>query len=277
MIIEQFKELIAAIILGAIQGVTEFLPISSTVHLGIASDILGQDLGIYATNLISLGTTVAIIQYFWKDILLFVQGFKNPRQWLEIGLATTPIILTSLLLSKQIEGTFRTMFFFGLFLITGALVLAFAEWYHKKKSSHNTKLSLLDYTIIGLFQALAVFPGMSRSGSTLAGGLLIAKDRATIVKASFWLSVPAFILAGVYSTYKMLQDTAQTPQLINQAVSIQNLSWLSIFVGAVTAYWVGLQALKWLIPYLSKHTSTLFIVYRLIVGAALIAISVFWR
>ena len=277
MIIEQIKELLVTLLLGALQGITEFLPISSTVHLGVASNLLGGDLGIYATNLISLGTTAAIMQYFWTDIIAFIRGFRNPRQWLEIGLATTPIILTSLVLNKQIEGTFRTIFFFGLFLITGALVLAFAEWYHSKKSSHDTKLSLLDYTIIGLFQALAVFPGMSRSGSTLSGGLLIAKDRATIVKASFWLSVPAFILAGIYSTYKMFQDSSQTPQLINQTVHLQNLSWLSILVGALAAYWVGLKALQWLIPFLSQHTSALFIVYRLVVGTALITASIFWR
>lgn len=274
MFFEQIKELVIAIFLGALQGVTEFLPISSTAHLGVASQLLanGDDLGIYATNLISLGTTFAVIQYFWKDIVGFIQNWKNLRQWIEIGLATLPIVLASLVFADVVDSTLRTLFFFGVFLIAGALILALAEWYHAQKERYGTTLSYVDYTLVGLFQALAIFPGMSRSGSTLAGGLFLGKDRASVVRASFWLSVPAFILAGIYSLYELLKSPVP-PQIINTVTIVSNLSWVSILAGGIAAYFMGIYALRWLIPFLQKYSSKLFIIYRIAVGLLLIGFS----
>jgi undecaprenyl-diphosphatase len=276
MLLEQLKELIVSIILGAIQGLTEFLPISSTAHLGIASQLMGKDLGIYATNLISLGTTVAVIEYFWKDIVAFAKNWRNIVQWFQLAIATLPITIVSLIFADKIDKTLRTLTFFGVFLIMGALLLAAAEWYHKHKQTESQTLSTWDYLIIGLFQALAVFPGMSRSGSTLAGGLFIAKDRTTVVRASFWLSVPAFILAGAYSLYKLLK-TPYPPQFINSVSDLGNLSWVSIIAGAISAYVVGIFSLRWLIAFLSKQSSSIFIFYRIALGVILILTSLLWR
>ena len=270
--LEQLKEILIAIVLGAVQGLTEFLPISSTVHVGIASKLFGGDLGIYATNLISLGTTVALIQYFWKDIKDFFSTLFRSPQWYQLALATLPIVTASLLLSDKIDGIFRNIRYFGIFLLVGAVFLALAEWYYKQKQILSTTLTTRDYSIIGVFQALAIFPGMSRSGSTLAGGLFTLKNRASIIHASFWLSVPAFLLASIYSVYKLVK-TPYPPQLLNSITTVSNLSWVSIIAGAVAAYIVGIHSLKWLIPFLTKHTSAVFIVYRIILGLLLIVIS----
>jgi undecaprenyl-diphosphatase len=272
MLFEQLKELLVAILLGAVQGFTEFLPISSTVHVGLASQFLGGDLGIYATNLISLGTTVALIEYFWNDIKhFFATLFKSP-QWYQLALATIPIILASLFFSDKIDGVFRNIRYFGIFLIVGAILLGMAELYHKHKQTQSTNLTTFDYAVIGFFQSLAIFPGMSRSGSTLAGGLFIAKDRSTVVRASFWLSVPAFLLAGIYSIYKLIK-TSNPPQFLNDVSTISNLSWISIIAGALTAYVVGIFSLRWLIQFLTKHNSFVFIGYRILLGIILILIS----
>ena len=270
--LEIIKEIIVAIFLGIVQGATEFLPISSTVHLGIASKLLGSDLGIYATNIISLGTTVAVIQYFWKDIKALFTQFKNFQMWLQLALATAPIIVMSLLFKDEIESVFRDFRYFGIFLILGALLLAAAEWYHKRKAIDNVNLTTKDYIIIGLFQALAVFPGMSRSGSTLSGGLFIAKARASVVHASFFLSVPAFLLAGVYSLYQ-LKKASNPPHFLNSVADIGNLSIVSMLIGGGFAYITGIYALRWLIPYLSRHSSKVFIAYRLGLGILLLLSS----
>lgn len=274
MFFEAFKEALAAFFLGALQGVTEFLPISSTAHLGIVSQLIGGDIGIYATNIISLGTTVALIQYFWKDIVDFVKNWRQITLWVQIILATIPIALVTLVFKDAIESQFRTLFFFGVFLIAGALLLMAAEYWHHKRATNNTRLMLQDYFALGLFQALALFPGMSRSGSTLAGGLFLAKDRAVVIRASFWISVPAFLLAGAFSIRELLIQ-AQQPALLNSVATLTNLSWFSLFLGGISAYFVGLQALKWLIPYLQKQSSTIFIVYRIVLGLVLIVFAFF--
>lgn len=272
MFFEALKEAFVALFLGVVQGVTEFLPISSTVHLGIASKLLGGDIGIYATNIISLGTTVAVIQYFWKDIIEFFKEWKNKILWLQIILATLPIIIATVLFKDSIETGFRTFFYFGIFLILGAGLLLIAEVWNKQKLSNSKSLSLIDYGFIGLFQALALFPGMSRSGSTLAGGLFLAKERATVVRTSFWISVPAFILAGVFSIYELVGSPIQ-PQVINPVPTLGNLSWVSLALGGISAYYVGLASLRWLIPYLQKQSSYIFIAYRFVVGSLLIIAS----
>jgi undecaprenyl-diphosphatase len=270
------KEILALLLLGIVQGVSEFLPISSTVHLGLVSRMLGEDIGIFATNILSLGTTLALIQYFWKDIL----GLMRAKQWykhmLELSLATLPIVIGYLLIKDYVDRIFREPVYFGIFLISGGLLLLVAEHIfrtrsHSIKNHRDAQYSYQDYLVMGCFQALALLPGMSRSGSTLSGGLLVGKDRIQTIRTSFWISVPAFVLAGLYSIYTLLQQEI-SPTLVPSTYSLSSPSWISIGLGTFLSYVSGLYALQWLIPFLSRYSSAVFAVYRIILGFILVVL-----
>lgn len=263
--------LLEAIVLGLVQGLTEFLPISSTAHLRIAPELFGwQDPGAAYSAVIQLGTVAAVLIYFRKDIVSLLGAFfrglakKDPFGTMESRLAwfvlvgTLPIGLCGLAFKKAIETQFRSLYIISASLIILAIILFVVE----KRASHKRTLADMtwrDGIIIGLWQALAVIPGSSRSGTTLTGGLSLGLKREDAARYSFLLSIPATTLAGLFEL-KHLMEATERP------------SALSLWVGTLVAFGSGMAAIAWLLNYLRSRTTLVFIVYRIALGVLLLVL-----
>ena len=263
--------LFEAIVLGVVQGLTEFLPISSTAHLRVVPALLGwQDPGAAFTAVIQLGTVGAVLVYFAADLkrltIAFVQGILKRQPfgtadsrlaWF-VGLGTIPIGVFGLLLKKRIETDFRS-----LVVIAGALiVLGIILWVVDRTASQTRSietLSLKDAMLIGLGQSLALIPGSSRSGTTITAGLLMGLKREDAARYSFLLSIPATTLAGLLELKHLFKEGLQTevaPVLTSTAAS---------FV-------VGLLAIWGLLKFVKQRSMVPFAVYRLALGALLLVL-----
>ena len=253
-----------AFILGIIQGLTEFIPVSSTAHL-----LIGQQLfNIPADNtmfsflvIIQLGTLISLFAFYWKDLLSIVKATFDIRRstpernlGIYIMVATIPALLVGYLLRDAVGVLFETpLLQASIRLFSAAILLTLAELLTRKNRTLES-MTWLDALIIGLFQIIAVFPGASRSGSTISAGLFRGFDRVSAARFAFLMSVPVMLAAG---GYEML-DVIQMPNLS------QFLPLLA--VGFVTAAVVGWFAIKWLIDYLSKRSLYVFAGYCAIVG-----------
>jgi undecaprenyl-diphosphatase len=265
-----------ALLLGILQGLTEFLPISSSAHLILFPwffqwnnpllDSLSFDVALHA------GTLLAILWYFWRDWLEMIGGFfrilikREARDFQErlilyIILATIPAGIAGILLEKTIESTFRNPALITLPLILVSLLMAYAE--RRNRLSHDLEaIRLKDAMVIGLAQALALLPGVSRSGITITTGLLQGYRREAATRFSFLLSTPA--IAGA--------TLLQTRHLFSAG---QN-DWFLIAVGFISSAAVGYLAIAFLMRYLRVHTLNLFVGYRLILAAGII-FWIFWK
>ena len=270
--------LFQAIIYGIIQGLTEFLPISSTAHLRIVPALLGWgDPGAAFTAVIQFGTLVAVLSYFVGDIIsilravldgVFKKSLFHTREsvmgWM-IAAGTVPVVVLGLLFKKDIETTLRSLYVIAASMIGLALVLLVAELLEKKRIRDGGQLktlgeiSWLDAILIGCAQAVALIPGSSRSGVTITGGLFVGLNRETAARFSFLLSLPSVFAAGAYELIK------QRHELLSTDIGILNLVVATLVSGIV-----GYLSIEFLLGYLKKHTTYLFIFYRLIVGAALL-------
>lgn len=365
-----FAEVVFAIILGVVQGLTEFLPISSTAHLRLVSAFFGgKDIGLNASNIIQFGTLLAILQYFrpelevfWKRILIiltdktemqiFVQTFQTwikqdnsqnlnqeinlqnrsqnlAENWLsnsqehkdsdqgfnniskrsqklenekkeenlksknnfqtdnfqtdillsQLIIGTIPIVVLGFLL-KNFAETNRNIGQIGFFMIIGAILLGFGEYFYLQTSKlKHSKIQTFGETLmIGIFQSLAIFPGMSRSGSTLAGSLFIGRNRQESVRFVFLLSIPALFLSGILDMISLLREVFKNGIAILPSDNFASfpklqLSIISLLVSFILAYLVGLACLKWLLRFLSSNTNLNFIIYRIFIGFCLILLS----
>ena len=261
--------LLEAIVLGLVQGLTEFLPISSTAHLRIVPALLGwADPGAAYSAVIQLGTTAAVILYFAKDLAqltrAFVVGLKERKPfgttdsrlaWF-VGLGTIPIGLLGLLFKKRIETSLRSLWVIAISLIVLALVLAVVERLSKRTRTLD-QMTLTDGLIIGLWQALALIPGSSRSGTTLTGGFSLGFTRADAARYSFLLSIPATGLAGLFEL-KHLVEASDRP-----AMSL-------LALGTLVSFATGLAAIWGLLRFLRTRSTRVFIVYRVLAGTALL-------
>ncbi len=306
-----FNEILLSIILGVIQGVTEFLPVSSTAHLRLISEFLTQkDIGLSASNIIQFGTLVAIVQYFWTDLkglfyhLLKVVSSKkefgefvhNVRNWLskkenfkdseeadqdiliaQVTVATIPIIIFALFMREQIELLRLDIRNIAYFLLAGGALIGLSEIVHNvRKSTKKTKhMSLWEVLLIGGFQCLAIFPGVSRSGATLAGALFLGRKRQGSVRFSFLLSIPALGLAGIYDLLNVVREFAQSettllPSPENWLENSVHLSILAILISFALAYFIGLACLRWLLKYLASNDSRIFIIYRVFLASLIL-------
>jgi undecaprenyl-diphosphatase len=257
--------LIHAFLLGIIQGLTEFIPVSSTAHLLIAQHVLGlpADDASFAFNvLIQLGTLLALIVYFLKDLISLVRAFfkrpfstpENKLAWYII-IATIPALLAGVLLKNFVEGLFKAQLFeAAIRLFSAALLLFLAEWVGKRTRSLDA-ITWLDALIIGVFQVLAIFPGASRSGTTISGGMLRSFDRPSAARFAFLMSVPVLLAAGAYE----LKDVIKLPNL---GTFLPLLA-----VGFITAAVVGWFSIRWLLSYLNKNSLYVFSAYCAVVGA----------
>lgn len=256
--------IIHAILLGIIQGLTEFIPVSSTAHL-----LLGQRfLGLPANEamfsflvIVQLGTLVSLFAFYWKDLLSIVRGTLNfqrstPERDLGIYiiLATIPALVAGYLLKDAVEALFtQPMLQASIRLFAAAGLLTLAEWLTKKNRTLDS-MSWLDALFIGIMQIIAVFPGASRSGTTISGGMFRGFDRPSAARFAFLMSVPVMLAAG---GYEML-DVLQMP---NFGEFLPLLA-----VGFITAAIVGWFAIRWLIQYLSKRSLYVFAAYCAVLG-----------
>lgn len=250
--------------LGAVQGVTEFLPVSSTGHLIIFEKIFGisqTDFGLAFDASLHLGTLVAVLIFFFKDYLQILK-FKN-QMWLKLAVATAPAAILGLLFEKLIENNVRDLWIIGVALILFSLVMLKAEkigLQNKKKE----QLNLIDSLIIGFSQSLALIPGISRSGATISAGLFLGLTRAEAARFAFMLSGPIIAGAGLKKFLEVLTSSSLSQSQLN-----------FFLIGIISSFIFGYLTIKYFLKYLSKNNMTIFVKYRIILGTILIVSSVF--
>lgn len=253
-----------AILLGIVQGLTEFIPVSSTAHLLIGQTILkipADDAMFSFLVIVQLGTVVSLVLFYWKDLLSLVKAFfakpfstrENRLAWYII-IATLPALLIGYLLKDAVEALFKQpMLEASIRLVTAAILLTLAEWLTKKNRTLDS-MTWLDALIVGLMQVIAVFPGASRSGTTISGGMFRGFDRPSAARFAFLMSVPVMLAA---SGYEML-DVLKMPNL-GEFLPL-------LAVGFAAAAIVGWFAIKWLIDYLGKRSLYVFAGYCAVAG-----------
>ncbi len=258
---------IQAIILGLVQGLTEFIPVSSSGHLVLAHHALGVfDNGLAFDVALHFGTLLALLIYFWRDLInLFSSLFKKSEHtrlaWLLIG-ATIPAAIIGFLLEKQAESKFRSIRLVAITMLLFGIIMIIAEKYYERSKKHQI---LVDITkkqafSMGFAQALAVIPGVSRSGSTITAGLLTGLDRLAATRFSFLLGIP--ITAG--AILKVFTEHG----VIQAMKSQQNI----VALGVVTALLSGLFAIRFMLKYLGNHSLHIFAYYRICLGVLLLII-----
>ncbi|WP_346007378.1 undecaprenyl-diphosphate phosphatase [Janibacter terrae] len=266
-------DLITAIILGLVQGLTEFLPVSSSAHVSIVGQLLGQeDPGAAFTAITQLGTEAAVVIYFWRDITTIIRKWclslagkvakDDPdvrMGWLVI-IGTIPIGLLGILFQDQIETSLRSLWITATMLLVFALVIMAAERLGTQRRE-LTELSWKHGIFYGLWQALALVPGVSRSGGTIAGGLFMGYTREAAARYSFLLAIPAVIASGGLQVVKIAggEGTGET-------------GWTPIIVATLIAFVVGYAVIAWFMRYITTHTFTPFMVYRILLALGLFAL-----
>jgi undecaprenyl-diphosphatase len=263
-----------AIVLGIVQGLTEFLPISSTGHLRIVPAFLGwEDPGAAFTAVTQLGTMAAVLLYFREDLVRIAFAwwrsvFDRPlRRELDarlgwyIVLGTIPIGIFGVLFKDQIETGARDLYLIGVALIVLGLVLLVAEKVGTRERSIE-QIRTKDGFAIGLAQALALVPGVSRSGATITAGLFMGLDRPAAARFSFLLSVPAVVLSGLLELGTILSEDEG-----------DHTSLIALVVATLMAFVSGYAAIAWLLRFLSTHSTVIFVVYRVALGAVVLALT----
>jgi undecaprenyl-diphosphatase len=262
---------IEAIVLGLVQGVTEFLPISSSGHLRIVPALLGwEDPGAGFTAVIQLGTMAAVLLYFradlWRIAGSWLRELRVPIReasadaklgWF-ILLGTIPIAIFGVVFSDQIESGARDLYLIGSALIVFSFVMLLADRLGSRTRA-LTGMNGRDGLIIGTAQALALVPGVSRSGATISAGLFRGFDRLAAARYSFLLSVPAVVLSGLFELRKVGEQGG--PSVGATAIA------------TLVAFVVGYISIAWLLRYLTTHTLGIFIAYRLVLGALVLGLT----
>ncbi len=273
--------LFLALLLGIIQGLTEFIPVSSTAHLLITEHLMGLDpneIALFSFSvLIQIGTIVSLVVYFWEDLFTIasdtlknldgLRDFKqlpmNAKMGWYIVIATLPALLAGVLFKDMVEALFKApLLEAAIRLFAAAILLACAEYFGRRVRKLES-MTWLDALTVGLFQVIAVFPGASRSGSTISGGMLRGLDRPSAARFAFLMSVPVMLAAGLYE----MLDVLQMPDL---ATFLPLLA-----VGFVSAAITGWFAIRWLIAFLGKRSLYGFAVYCALLGAACLAAYLF--
>ena len=260
------------IILGTLQAFTEFLPISSSGHLILARDILGinNSSGLAFDAILQLATTLAIIVYFHRDFIKLFKTFANflfkkneTREnnvfLLSIIIGTIPAVVLGILLENLMDNLFRNSLLVAISLIIGAAIMLYSEHVYEKQNK-KTKLTHKKAFYIGLFQALALIPGMSRSGMVLSGGFLNSLKREVAVRFAFMLAVPVLLGSGLK---KMLDIW-----LVNSSPE----AIVPLLIGAATSFLIGIIVIHYLIKYLQKNSLRIFAYYRIFLSILIITI-----
>lgn len=262
--------ILQVIILGIIEGLSEFLPISSTGHLILAQEVIGfQDYKELFTVVIQVGAIAAVIWYYRQDLISKTVGLfrKQPSAlnfWKILVIGTAPALLIGFLLESYMD-RIAVPGVIAVSLIVGGVVLWLVDHRRVAVSSQIQpkieKISFKQAIIVGFSQCVALIPGVSRSGATIVGGLTTGLDRPTATAFSFYLSIPVLILA---SGYKLLKYDGGVSQIDG--------GWSSIIIGMIVSFIVALLAISWLLKYVSRHNFTLFAYYRIALGIAILIV-----
>jgi undecaprenyl-diphosphatase len=266
--------LIEAILLGIVQGLTEFVPISSSAHQLIVASFFGwDDPGAAFTAVTQLGTEAAVLIYFRQDIWsiasVWLRSLRKPvlrstahaRMGWYLIVATIPIGVLGLAFQDQIENGARNLWLVGTVLIVFGLVLGYAD----RVGTHERELgeiSTRDGIAIGLAQSLALIPGVSRSGATMSAGLLLGLERPAAARFSFLLAVPAVVLSGLFQLFSILTGDEGGDDPLGY-----------IALATVISFFVGYAAIAWLLNYLTSHSVRLFVGYRIVLGVLVLALT----
>lgn len=261
-------EIFRAIILGIVEGLTEFLPISSTGHLIVAEDLLGfYDASKMFTVVIQMGAIAAVIWFYrlelWKIAKGVAAGDKTARKFMLVWiLATLPAAFFGLLFDAKIEA-YAVSAMVAAALIIGGLLIWIIETYHKAAPSKDlpqlNKLSFKQALLIGLYQVLALVPGVSRSGATIMGGVLSGLDRVTATAFSFYLGIPILLMAGAY-------------KLATGSISSIEGGAAALLAGTIASFVTALIVVKWLLKYVSRHDFKIFAYYRIVLGLIILVL-----
>ena len=267
-------DLLQAIVLGIVQGLTEFLPISSSGHLRIVPAFAGwEDPGAAFTAIIQLGTMAAVVLYFREDLLRIARAWlaslRDPQRRRDLDarvgwyliIGTIPISIFGLAFSDQIENGARDLYIIGTTLIVLGLVLLVAEKVSRRERDLST-LTRRDAIVIGFAQALALIPGVSRSGATITAGLFLGFDRIAAARFSFLLSIPAVVLSGLFELKGVLDGS------VEGAVGA-----VPTAVATLLAFVSGYASIAFLLRFLTTHTTGVFVAYRVVLGVAVLILA----
>lgn len=267
--------LVQAIVLGIVQGLSEFLPISSTAHLRVVPSLFGwADPGAAYSAVIQLGSVIAVICYFFQELLSIAKGtftalakrdYSSPDFKLAAGiiLGTLPICVLGLLLKPLLEmehGPFRSLPLIGGASIFMGLLLLLAEKLTKRSRTFE-QVTFTDCIAVGFGQALALVPGCSRSGSTLTVAMFLNLNRHDAARFSFLLGIPAIVLSGLLELKEMV------------SAGLSDVALVSLGVGLVSSTVVSYAAIWWLLRFLQSHSTLIFVGYRLVFGAVVLYLS----
>jgi undecaprenyl-diphosphatase len=250
-----------ALVLGVVQGLTEFLPISSSAHQSIVGQFFGgQDPGAAFTAITQLGTEAAVLLYFRRDIWLILRSWAGslvgrvPRDdpearmgWLVI-IGSIPIVVLGVLFQDQIDTTLRNLWITAAMLAGFGLVIGLADWFARNTRPLES-LTWRHGVLYGLAQSLALIPGVSRSGATIAAGLAMGYQRVAAAKYSFLLAIPAVVGSGLFELAAIANDPVEP-------------AWGPIALATVVSFVIGYGVIAWLLRYISTHNFILFVIYR---------------
>ncbi len=258
-----------AAVLGVVEGLTEFLPVSSTGHLTITEKILGLEVDDASvtgfTAVIQTGAILAAVIYFFRDIVRIVVGFVkglfsrrhrdfNYRFGWYVIVGSLPIAIAGVLGKDAITGPLRNLWVVAVSLILWSAVMVYAERVGAR-TRHEKDVNLTDSVVIGVAQAAALFPGVSRSGATISFGLIRDLDRVTATRMAFFLGIPALLGGGAFE--------------LKDAVSGPSVGIPALVVGTVVSFVVGYASIAWLLRFVAKHTMMTFVVYRVLLGVVM--------
>jgi undecaprenyl-diphosphatase len=258
------------IVLGIVQGLTEFLPISSSAHVRVTSAVFfGEDAGAAFTAVTQLGTEAAVLVYFardiWRLLVTWFRGFTDERvrrtddyriAWLVI-VGTIPIGILGFLFEDQIQTVARNLWLIATTLIVFGLLLGLAEKVGRQRVELN-QIRPVDGVVLGFAQAMALIPGVSRSGGTITAGLFLGMTRPAIVRYSFLLAIPAVVASGIFQIPDVLEGGANAP------------TPLQMIVATVIAFALGYASIAWLLRYVERHSVYVFVWYRVALGGVLL-------
>ncbi|KAA1429333.1 undecaprenyl-diphosphate phosphatase [Nocardioides antri] len=263
-------DFLQALFLGTLQGLTEFLPISSSAHLRIFPELFGWgDPGAAFTAVIQIGTELAVLIYFRKDIWRIARtwvvslfkpeyrGNLDARMGWFIIMGSLPIVVLGVMFKETIEKDFRNLWLIGAMLVAMGVVLGVAD--RLGRTDRKIKqLTVRDAVLMGLAQAMALIPGVSRSGATLSMGRILGYEREAATRYAFLLAIPAVVGAGVYE--------------MKEINGPNTYGWGPTVVATIMSFLVGYAAIAWLLRYVSTHSYTPFVIYRVLLGGAVLAL-----
>ena len=273
---DKFVELLLkTIVMGIVEGLTEFLPISSTGHLIIVGGVLQFDASIGSKALagtfevfIQLGAIIAVMLYFARDLISLVKRAPRDksaqRLLIAVAVAFVPAAIIGVLLNNLIDKYLFSPFTVGIALVVGGIIMLLVERWVQTRKQPITSLERVDLKQglgIGIAQVASLFPGMSRSASTIVGGLLMGLDRSTALRFSFYLSIPTMVAATLY-------------KLVKEISTIHGSAVPAFALGTVVSFAVAIVIIKWFLGYVAKHDLRPFAWYRLALGALMIALYI---